>query len=218
MLIVRLLAVLAYAALVAGFLALTTAAAHAEPTCTSAFGQTACGYQCEAAYGEVRCAQTPWGACKAAYGKIVCSDGRQDLQWRGVAVPRAECKAAYGEVACGWSCEAAFGELACAQTPEGTCAAGSGGVTCFDPQGVQAPVASPAPATASPTCESAYGQTACGYDCTAAYGQIACAQTPQGTCEAAYGKVTCWDPPTPAVGSPILIVPTGRGPGPRRLR
>ncbi len=45
------------------------------------------------------------------------------------------------------------------------------------------------------TCQSAYGQTACGYDCKAAYGQLRCAQTPAGVCHAAYGQVVCFDPP-----------------------
>lgn len=49
--------------------------------------------------------------------------------------------------------------------------------------------------SASPECQTAYGQTACGFECTAAYGQVRCAQTEQGVCEAAYGKVVCWDPP-----------------------
>src|SRR5258708_11325737 len=31
--------------------------------CVSAYGAIACGYDCKAAYGETRCAQTPGGAC-----------------------------------------------------------------------------------------------------------------------------------------------------------
>ncbi|MCA2979976.1 MAG: hypothetical protein INH41_08865 [Myxococcaceae bacterium] len=42
--------------------------------CRSAFGQTACGYGCVAAAGQVRCAQTPLGACQAASGDVVCFD------------------------------------------------------------------------------------------------------------------------------------------------
>ena len=43
-------------------------------SCTSAFGKTVCGYDCEEAFGEVQCAQTPQGQCDSAFGKITCWD------------------------------------------------------------------------------------------------------------------------------------------------
>jgi len=214
-------ALLSALALLLGLLAPTLAHAQQQPECTSAFGQTVCGYHCESAYGELRCAQTPWGRCKAAYGKVVCGDGASWLTWRRGPVPRVECKAAYGEIACGYKCEAAYGQVRCAQTPEGRCESAYGQVTCWDPpagaqrgpaHGARHPVrpvhpragqqratpraAAPATSWPEPTCRSAYGETACGYHCTAAYGQVRCAQTPHGQCKAAYGEVTCWDPPT----------------------
>jgi hypothetical protein len=42
--------------------------------CKSAFGTTACGYSCVAAFGEVKCAPEPDGVCTAAFGQVVCSD------------------------------------------------------------------------------------------------------------------------------------------------
>ena len=42
--------------------------------CQSAYGKTACGYSCVAAYGDVRCASRPDGRCIAAQGKITCSE------------------------------------------------------------------------------------------------------------------------------------------------
>ena len=43
-----------------------------QAECLSAYGQTKCGYHCEAGYGEIRCAEWPGGACQAAYGEVVC--------------------------------------------------------------------------------------------------------------------------------------------------
>jgi len=190
------------------------ALAGGAPECVSAYGTTACGWDCTAAYGEVRCAQTPRGRCEAAFGEVSCWDPAGP-PWRPIdpgfapgRLPAADCVSAYGETACGWSCTAAYGEVRCARTPYGLCEAAYGEITCWDPPGAGA-AASPhsghghsrhqsaAVSEAWPpsTCESAYGLTACGWDCTAAYGQVRCARTPQGRCEAAYGEVTCWDPP-----------------------
>ena len=185
-------------------LAMPAAAAMAQPAqarCTSAYGQTVCGYECKAAYGELRCAQTPWGTCTAAFGKVVCSDGAPQLVHCRGPLQKVECKSAFGEIACGYDCKAAFGEVKCAQTPEGTCQASFGELTCWDPQ----PTFGRSPVGHHPrarvlqdqekaTCTSAYGQTACGYDCKAAYGEVKCAQTPRGTCVAQYGEITCFDP------------------------
>lgn len=40
--------------------------------CRSDYGQVACGYNCIADYGKVRCADWPGGVCKADYGQVVC--------------------------------------------------------------------------------------------------------------------------------------------------
>jgi uncharacterized membrane protein len=40
--------------------------------CLSAYGQTKCGYGCEAWYGQIECAEWPGGACEASYGRITC--------------------------------------------------------------------------------------------------------------------------------------------------
>ncbi|TNF34437.1 MAG: hypothetical protein EP329_07250 [Deltaproteobacteria bacterium] len=45
-----------------------------QQECKSAYGKTACGYSCVAAYGDVRCASDPSGRCVAAHGTITCSD------------------------------------------------------------------------------------------------------------------------------------------------
>ena len=42
--------------------------------CKSEYGVTVCGYHCVAAYGQVKCATTPYGQCRAAQGEIVCFD------------------------------------------------------------------------------------------------------------------------------------------------
>jgi hypothetical protein len=101
--------------------------------CRTAYGTTACGYHCEAAYGEVRCARTAAGVCVAAYGEVTCWDPepRRSRYRRG---ERARCLPAYGTVACGFGCVAAYGEVRCARTAQGTCSAAYGQVTCWDPE------------------------------------------------------------------------------------
>ena len=112
-----------------------------EATCVSAYGATACGYDCQAAYGQVRCARTPEGRCSAAYGEIACWDPAEHgwhgwhryprRRWR--RWPRAQCVSAYGTTRCGYNCTAAFGQVACAASPEGRCFAAYGEVSCMDP-------------------------------------------------------------------------------------
>lgn len=43
-------------------------------SCISAYGDIACGFRCQAAFGEVACAQTPWGTCTVSYGDLICAD------------------------------------------------------------------------------------------------------------------------------------------------
>lgn len=45
-----------------------------RPKCVLHQGQTACGYQCEARGGQVRCAETPGGRCTVEHGEIFCVD------------------------------------------------------------------------------------------------------------------------------------------------
>jgi hypothetical protein len=160
--------------------------------CKSAFGKTACGYGCVAAYGDVKCAQTPEGRCQVAYGEITCWDPERDRPepYRAPRPPErgpwppADCQSAFGKTACGYDCKAAFGELRCAKTPHGVCHAAFGKLVCWDPP-------RPLPGAAKARCEAAYGEIACGYGCLAAYGKIRCAQSPGGACKAAYGEVVC---------------------------
>ncbi len=163
-----------------------------QAQCQSAYGKTACGYHCVAAYGEVKCAKTPRGACKAAYGEIVCSDEGGDVHpppsWRKppahAAWPPAKCLSGYGQTACGYHCVAGYGEVRCARTPAGKCLAGYGKVVCGDP-------ARYGPGTPQVKCLAGYGEIACGYACVAGYGEVRCARTPAGACQAAYGHVVC---------------------------
>lgn len=159
-----------------------------QAQCQSAYGKTACGYHCVAAYGDVKCAKTPRGACKAAYGEIVCSDEGGDVHHppsrKHAAWPPAECLSGYGQTACGYQCLAGYGEVRCARTPAGDCLAGYGKVVCGDPARYR-------PGTPQVTCLAGYGEIACGYACVAGYGEVRCARTPAGACQAAYGHVVC---------------------------
>jgi hypothetical protein len=105
--------------------------AYPQQECKSAYGTTACGFGCVAAYGEVKCASNPGGACTAAYGRVTCWEPAPRGTYGGYeAAPASECKSAYGETACGYGCVAAYGTVRCAQQPGGACAAAYGEVTC----------------------------------------------------------------------------------------
>ncbi|MBK9073082.1 MAG: hypothetical protein IPL79_19100 [Myxococcales bacterium] len=148
--------------------------------CYAAYGQTACGYDCTAGYGQLKCAQTPTGTCTAAYGSVTCWDpapakasrrrsehgGRErrgrDHEPAGVH-DAPTCLSNYGQTACGYGCVAQYGRVQCATTPGAQCIA-------------------------------QYGQIACGYGCVAQYGQVRCAQGPHGQCHAASGSISCFDP------------------------
>src|SRR5262245_13715457 len=78
--------------------------------CLNAYGQTACGYDCRADSGEVRCANTPQGVCTAAYGRVVCWDPSPQLLWAtGGQLPPARCESTDGNIACGYRCVNAYG-------------------------------------------------------------------------------------------------------------
>lgn len=157
-------------------------AAQPQQECKSAFGKTACGYHCMAAFGDVRCAEHPDG----------------------------ECRAAFGEVACGFDCKAAFGKVRCAPAPGGVCKAAFGDVVCSEeaPQRGDAWQGGGrgwrrARAQLPPEeCKSAYGKTACGHHCVAAYGDVKCARTHLGACAEAFGKISCGDPPRWVLADP----------------
>lgn len=98
--------------------------------CTTAYGKTACGYHCTAAYGDVQCADTYAGACLAAYGNVKCWDPPRRYRRLARRMDPAECLASYGDIACGYGCVAAYGVVRCSPRPGGSCTAGYGDVTC----------------------------------------------------------------------------------------
>jgi hypothetical protein len=101
-----------------------------DSECRSAFGKTACGYHCTAAYGDVQCSDTYSGACLAAFGQVVCWDPPRRYRRLARDTDPAQCLAAYGQIACGYGCESGYGEVSCSPRPGGTCQAAYGHVTC----------------------------------------------------------------------------------------
>ncbi len=100
----------------------------------------------------------------------------------------AECKSAFGKTACGYHCTAGFGDVQCSETYSGACIAAFGRVLCWDPPWRYRRLAcemEPA------RCLAAFGDVACGYDCTSGFGEVRCSPRPGGRCEAANGHVTC---------------------------
>lgn len=191
---------------------LLTASATPSPeaTCLTAYGQSACGYDCTAGYGKVRCASVPHGSCTAAYGDVVC--GPDPLRGAPVAADweQATCISAFGKSACGYDCKSGFGEVGCAPTPWGACVAAYGGVTCSGGDATLVYAAFNGQAIPQATCTTAFGRRACGYGCVAARGQIACAATPWAVCEISpKGQAVCSD-------TPAVVVPVGAGAGQRQ--
>ena len=162
-----------------GCTALAGSNAFADPNCVTAYGKTACGYNCTSGYGDVQCSRTPQGACEAAYGKVKCMDPGYGVY------EKATCITGYGDIACGYNCVSGYGEVACSRSPYGACDAAYGQVMCWDP----------APwVQEKAECKSGYGTIACGYHCVAAYGEVKCASTPNGFCRTANGTtIQCWE-------------------------
>jgi hypothetical protein len=166
-----------------------------EPECTTTSGKTACGYNCVASDGLVRCSQTPAGVCSATSGVVTCWDPPPVLlRLFGALLPRASCVSSLGgQTACGYNCEIHDDRVMCAQTPFGVCEAREGKIACWDP---------PVPVlltrrlkTPAPECITGGGNIACGYHCIAHGSTLRCAQTPEGTCTVEQGNLLCWDPP-----------------------
>ena len=165
------------------------------PSCVTNGGQTACGYQCIAAYDQVQCAQTPFGACRANGGRLVCWDPPAPvILSRRAATPVATCLLANDRVACGYHCEAYQGSLACAQTPDGTCRRQGGAVSCWDP-----PLDTPAVAydpAAERACLAASDGRTCGFRCLATAHTSACGEARSDACrfDAERQSVVCAAP------------------------
>jgi hypothetical protein len=190
-----------------------------QPTCLAQYGQTACGHHCVANFGQVRCAQTPFGTCSSGAGTVACWDPppvvRQVLRER---TPRPACVANYGQIACGYECASGFDQVQCAQTPFGACKADAGKIVCGDPPaGV---IHEHRERTPRASCISQSGALACGYKCAANDGKARCAETPEGFCRWERDTLFCWDPDPssravfPERGADFACISTSGGSGP----
>jgi hypothetical protein len=177
----------------------------AESQCVTGYGRTACGFSCVKAYGDVQCAQTPWGRCAAAYGRVVCGDplppqgGFSPIPGRFGRIgriPPVQCESAYGMTACGYDCKAAYGVVRCAQSPWGRCLAQGGQVICSDPSAWGFFPGAVEDGGSDYKCHPTQGGVVCGYNCIQAPGgRVHCSQTPYGVCQSTFGlRVKCWDP------------------------
>lgn len=167
--------------------------------CLTRSGKTACGYNCIAANGEVRCSQTPQGVCSTASGVVTCWDPPPVLRRVfGERIPQASCVTTSYQTACGYSCETSNDRAQCAQTPFGECQIGDGKIVCWDPPA--AVVLAKRQRTPVAECISSSGKVRCGYHCMARDGVLRCAQTPEGSCSVEQGTLVCWDPPLDTFG------------------
>jgi hypothetical protein len=121
-----------------------------------------------------------------------------ELGWRGGRRQQQTCISEYGKTACGYHCIAGYGKVACAKTPMGATASACGITGYWDPPAyVRRWYRDAGPAA---SCLAAYGEIACGYDCTAEYGQVRCAVEPEAECLAGYGDIACGYDCTAAYG------------------
>lgn len=178
-----------------------TAVTQTTVACITNYGQTACGYHCLAAHGEVDCAQTPAGICSDVGVGVACWDPPEWVRAHyGASVPPPECRVRNGSYACGYRCVAHGDEVACAQTPDGICDSSSRGITCWDPE--PSTYCSDERPLPRPMCIMVDGRIACGYACEARAGRMACAATPGGRCEVQPTGIYCADPaPPPMCGA-----------------
>lgn len=99
-------------------------------SCLVVGGLTACGYGCQAAGGDVKCAQSPWGLCIADFGRVECWDPPSAPVATAGPTPPAECLRDFGTLACGWGCVAALGQVRCSQVAGGRCRVDVGRLQC----------------------------------------------------------------------------------------
>ena len=164
-----------------------------KASCTTSYGQTACGYACESNSDRVACAQTPFGACKAAEGNLVCWDppAAVVLGMRA-ATPPAECLATSGKIACGYHCLEYAGVVKCASTPQGTCSVQQSNLVCWDPPLDTYAVAFD-PASELACLDGADGRS-CGYRCLATKLHSACGSRRTDTCRTEADSIVCKSP------------------------
>jgi hypothetical protein len=167
----------------------------ADADCLTSNNQTSCGFSCLAAYGVVRCAQTPDGICEAGGASVTCWDPPPYVRRHyGVALPRPECTHDYGLVACGYHCASGYGKVRCADTPAGSCESAYGQVVCGDPRPEEFRRREAIPQA---ECAHAYNRVACGYSCIDGYGDVQCAKSPDGICRVVDQSLRCFDPVPP---------------------
>lgn len=106
-----------------------------RPECRTRGGTVVCGYHCETADSEVRCAATPDGICATTLRGVTCWDPPAASYCADQnSLPRPKCISVNGYTACGYGCLARNGELACALTPGGSCQTAPSGIVCSDPE------------------------------------------------------------------------------------
>ena len=179
--------------------------AQAAPDCLTSSGKTACGYHCQAGYGQVRCAQSVHGTCIYSSGMVACWDppSMLDRVFRG-RVPQPSCVSAGGQIACGYHCITSYERPQCAQTPFGACGANEDRTVCWDPPGQL--IAQRGRHTPTASCTTAFGKVGCGYSCAAHDGEVRCSQLPGGFCRVQQDAMVCWDPPLESV--PVVFEPS----------
>jgi hypothetical protein len=172
----------------------TLAAADARAVeCLTSSDQTACGYHCIGAEGQVRCAQTPDGVCSSSSGVVACWDPPPLLRRVFARVPTPSCVTNGSQTACGYQCVVGSDQARCAQTPFGACRANGGRLVCWDPPAEV--ILARGDRTPSGACVLGSDRVACGYHCEVWQGSLRCAQTPDGVCRHQGDALTCWDPP-----------------------
>lgn len=105
-----------------------------RPECKSVAGQSACGFNCLIAKGQVACARTPYGVCREHFNTIKCFDPPEGtIHEFGASIPRPECLTASTAMECGYDCKTDRSEVKCATTPRGRCEKHDNQIECFDP-------------------------------------------------------------------------------------
>ncbi len=164
-----------------------------KASCSTTYGQTACGYSCEMSDDRVQCAQTPFGECRVSTGNLVCWDPPAAVVLaKGGRTPGAVCISSSGKVACGYHCLAYDGAVPCSQTPEGTCSVQQGHLVCWDPPLDTYNVSFEA--SAELACIDAAQGRSCGFRCIATSRYSACGANRGDSCRVTPDGIVCKTP------------------------
>jgi hypothetical protein len=106
-----------------------------QASCASAYGKVACGYNCVANHGVVRCSETPDGTCREDFERVFCWDPPLEAT-AALFAPSSElaCMNASEERSCGFRCLAIANQAKCGASRGDSCRLERDTIVCAAPE------------------------------------------------------------------------------------